>query len=102
MVSFQRIGSAKDIPPGSPVLINPNYLKWLDRNRGMWLSKREGYRINPFFDFTSEVLCPDMGERTIQSLSRRPTTGVRSKTDSPRTGPSLSPPRHVIRHDGRP
>jgi len=47
---FQRIESAAAIEPGSLVLINPQYLQWLERNRGMWLSRVAGYRIHPFFE----------------------------------------------------
>jgi hypothetical protein len=47
---FQRVNSADDIPAGSLVLLNPRYLDWLERNRGMWLSQSEGYRTHAFFD----------------------------------------------------
>lgn len=47
---FQRVQSANEVEPGSLVLINPRYLEWLERNRGMWLSRREGYQTHAFFD----------------------------------------------------
>ena len=54
---FADIQSAADIPQGSLVLVNNQYIQWLDKNAGMWLSwplpelsDTTGYRKHAFYD----------------------------------------------------
>ncbi|OFV93311.1 MAG: hypothetical protein A3H95_05865 [Acidobacteria bacterium RIFCSPLOWO2_02_FULL_64_15] len=53
---FANIDSSKDIPPGSLVVVNKQYIAWLNRNAGMWVAfppgptDRSGYRMHTFYD----------------------------------------------------
>jgi hypothetical protein len=49
-IDFEEINSAEEIRSGSLVLVNPSHIGWLDKNGGMWLSKRSGYRKHLFYD----------------------------------------------------
>jgi hypothetical protein len=47
---FADIASSDEIQPGSLVLVNRAYIEWLNRNGGMWLSPRAGYRKHAFYE----------------------------------------------------
>jgi 4-amino-4-deoxy-L-arabinose transferase-like glycosyltransferase len=46
---FANVVSPDEIRPGSLVLVNRAYIDWLDKNGGMWLSPRTGYRKHEFY-----------------------------------------------------
>lgn len=46
---FEAVESVDEIAEGSVVLVNKQYIKWLDRNGGIWNSKRSGYRSHSFY-----------------------------------------------------
>ena len=47
---FASTGSVDEIPRGSLVLVKKAYIDWLNKNAGMWLSPRSGYRKHDFYD----------------------------------------------------
>jgi 4-amino-4-deoxy-L-arabinose transferase-like glycosyltransferase len=47
---FAHVESQDDIRPGSLVLVNKAYIEWLNKNGGMWLSPRSGYRKHSFYE----------------------------------------------------
>ncbi|MDF0665638.1 MAG: glycosyltransferase family 39 protein [Nitrospira sp.] len=49
-VDFEEIDSIEEIQPGSLVMVNSRYLRWLDINKGMWLSKSSGYKNHEFYE----------------------------------------------------
>ena len=49
-IDFESINSTGELKPGSMVMVNKRYIAWLDKNGGMWLSKRSGYRKHEFYD----------------------------------------------------
>jgi hypothetical protein len=55
-VEFDDIASQDEIAPGSVVIVNEQYLAWLQRNAGMWVNwpapgptDLAGYRQHPFY-----------------------------------------------------
>jgi hypothetical protein len=49
-VDFDAINALEEIRPGSFVMVNRRYLEWLNRNKGMWLSKSSGYKNHEFYE----------------------------------------------------
>lgn len=49
-VDFEGVNSMEEMQPGSLVLVNRRYIGWLNKNGGMWLSKRSGYKKHEFYD----------------------------------------------------
>jgi hypothetical protein len=49
-IDFADLTSPAEIQPGSLVLVNKAYIEWLNRNGGMWLSPRAGYRKHAFYE----------------------------------------------------
>jgi hypothetical protein len=47
---FANIMSPDEIRSGSFVLVNKDYIDWLNKNAGMWLSPRTGYRKHEFYE----------------------------------------------------
>jgi 4-amino-4-deoxy-L-arabinose transferase-like glycosyltransferase len=47
---FADVMSVDEIRPGSLVLVNKAYINWLNKNGGMWLSPRSGYRKHEFYE----------------------------------------------------
>jgi len=47
---FADLASSEEVRPGSLVLVNRAYIEWLNRNGGMWLSPRSGYRQHGFYE----------------------------------------------------
>jgi len=47
---LSSVGSTGEMRPGSLVLVNAAYVEWLNRNAGMWLSPRSGYRDHGLYD----------------------------------------------------
>jgi hypothetical protein len=47
---FADLKAFDEVPPGSLVLVNKAYIEWLNRNGGMWLSPRNGYRKHDFYE----------------------------------------------------
>jgi hypothetical protein len=48
-VDFDDLEIPATLPAGSYVLVNKAYIAWLNRNKGMWLSKSTGYREHGFY-----------------------------------------------------
>jgi hypothetical protein len=55
-IEFADLATPAEIPPGSVVIVNPHYLKWLEENAGMWVNwpapaptEPSGYRQHPFY-----------------------------------------------------
>jgi hypothetical protein len=46
---FEHLQSAHEIRDGSLVLVNHQYIGWLDRHGGIWGSRRSGYRTHDFY-----------------------------------------------------
>jgi 4-amino-4-deoxy-L-arabinose transferase-like glycosyltransferase len=49
-IDFEELKSMEEMQPGSLVLVNRRYIAWLNKNGGMWLSKRSGYKKHEFYD----------------------------------------------------
>jgi hypothetical protein len=49
-IDFAEVASAERFEPGSLVLVNRAYIDWLNKNGGMWLSPRSGYRAHAFYE----------------------------------------------------
>lgn len=45
-----HVAATEEIRPGSLVLVNKAYIEWLNKNGGMWLSPRSGYRKHDFYE----------------------------------------------------
>ncbi len=46
---FERLGSPEELPPGSLVVVNNQFIQWLDSHGGIWGSRTSGYRQFPFY-----------------------------------------------------
>jgi 4-amino-4-deoxy-L-arabinose transferase-like glycosyltransferase len=54
-VDFESLKSPEVVCAGSLVLVNPRYIAWLNKNGGMWLSKRSGYKSHDFYERAPET-----------------------------------------------
>jgi hypothetical protein len=46
---FEQVRSGDVVVPGSFVVINSQYIQWLDRRGGIWGARRSGYRQHSFY-----------------------------------------------------
>jgi Dolichyl-phosphate-mannose-protein mannosyltransferase len=46
---FEHVQSPQDFAPGSLVIVNQEFLRWLDKHGGIWGNRRSGYRQFAFY-----------------------------------------------------